>query len=143
MLLTESSEYTIENVTDEGGEIEFTTAPESGAVVLILRRTTISQQTDYTEAAFPIETHEANLDKITYILQDLINGDLDGLTFDLDAVAGAISILITNSGGTDATLPDWELDKAGVFHGEITYAAPADESVTTEADGHFWLEIVA
>ena len=74
-LQIEYSQYTIENETDYGGDILFAVAPPDGYRVLILRRTTMSQEVDYEDGeAFQAETHEWNLDKITYILQELIGG---------------------------------------------------------------------
>ena len=154
MLQIEFSSYTIENETDFGGDILFTEAPADGTRVLILRRTTMSQEVDYEDGeAFQAETHEFNLDKITYILQELIGGargglDADGnpiiITFDLDAVQNAYTVTITNTGGTDAEIPAWvDATYAGVMHGEVMLEAnmPADESVTTDPDGHFYIGI--
>lgn len=153
VLQIEFSTYTIENLTENGGEVEFTTAPPSEARVLILRKTTITQQTDYTEAPFPSETHEDVLDKITYILQELLSGafggiDSDGnpvfLSFDLSVTPNETTVTINNTGGTDAELPPWVSSTlAGVYHGETTLEAsvPADESVTTKEDGYVWLGI--
>jgi len=151
VLMIEYSAYTIEDLTDEGGVIVFTLPPKAGWRVLILRKTTISQNVDYTlYDSFPAETHEWNLDKITFILQELLTGafgglDSDGnpvyLTFDLSVTAGVTTVTINNSGGTDATLQPWVSgEKAGVFHGEIG-ATPADGSATTKPDGYVWLEI--
>ena len=153
-LQIEYSQYTIENVTDVGGDVLFEIAPPADSRVLILRRTTMSQNVDYeTDEPFQAETHEWNLDKITYILQELIGGawgGLDGdgnpiyMTFDLDAVQNAYTVTITNSGGTDAEIPAWvDETYAGVMHGEVMDAAsiPADESVTTDPDGHFYIGI--
>ena len=151
VLQVQYSTYTLENVTDDGGEVEFIDTPADGAIVLILRATTKSQQTDYTEAPFPSETHEGVVDKITFILQELISGafttiDSDGnivyLTFDLDAVANTTTVTITNSGGTDADIPAWtNAEFAGVYHGETSLEAslPADEEATTKPDGYVWL----
>ena len=152
ILQIEYSTYTIENLTDVGGDIEFTDAPDSGAVVLILRKTTMTQQVDYvTGEPFQAETHEAELDKIVYILQELIGGafagiDSDGnpvyMTFDLDVEQGTVTVTVTNTGGTNAVIPAWESGTlAGVFHGELLLEAgvPTDESATTKPDGFIWL----
>jgi hypothetical protein len=154
VLQTEYSDYTVDPEFQDGSTVVFTNAPTSGAIVTILRRTTISQNVDYESyKSFPADTHEWNLDKITYILQELINGVLIGydgdgnpiyLTFDLEGVAQETTVLIENSGGTDATLPAWESGTlAGVYHGETVAEAsvPADESVTTKPDGYIWLGI--
>ncbi len=151
VLMIEYSAYTIEDLTDEGGVIVFSEPPPSGIRVLILRRTTISQNVDYAEFnKFPAETHEWNLDKITFILQELLTGafgglDSDGnlvvLTFDLSVTAGVTTVTINNSGGTDATLQPWVSgEKAGVFHGEIG-TAPLDGAATDKPDGYIWIEL--
>jgi len=151
VLLIEYSSYTVQNLTENGGDIVFAVAPVSGADVLILRRTTISQQVDYTESPFMAQSHEDVLDKIVYILQELINGawtgvDEDGnlivLTFDLSVTAGVASVTINNSGGTDAVLPKWEsATTAGVFHGEITTTAPVDGGPALVEDGYVVLVV--
>jgi hypothetical protein len=154
VLQIEYSQYTIENETDFGGDIVFAEPPPDETRVLILRRTTMTQEVDYeTGLPFMAETHEWNLDKITYILQELIGGawgGLDGdgnpiyITFDLDAIQNTYTVTVTNSGGTDAELPAWvDETYAGVMHGEVMPEAnvPADESLTTEPDGHFFIGI--
>ena len=152
VLLLQYSGYTVESVTDDGGTVEFTEAPADDSQVIILRQTTITQNVDYeTNEPFQVDTHEWNLDKITYILQELLGGagggiDGDGnpiyITFDLDAEPGANWVTITNSGGTDARIPSWVSGTlAGVFHGEIDVETnlPADESATSKPDGYVWL----
>ena len=63
ILQTEYSNYTLENITDVGGDVLFTVAPVDDIRVLILRRTTMSQNVDYeTDEPFQAETHEWNLD---------------------------------------------------------------------------------
>ena len=98
----------------------------------------------------PADTHEWNLDKITYILQELIHGTWLGydeggnpvyLTFDLNGVARETTVLIENSGGTDAVVPAWVSGvTACVYFGETVAEAelPADESVTTKPNGYVW-----
>ena len=141
-VVTEYSDYTIENLTDDGGEVEFIEAPAGD--ILILRRTTMTQQVDYvTGEAFPAETHEWNLDKIVYILQELRQGLLDGLlSFDLSTTPYAEYVTVNNSGGTDADIPAWVSGTlAGVYHGEYGLEAslPADEALTDKPDGYVWL----
>jgi len=141
-VVLEYSDYTIENLTDDGGEVEFIDAPEGD--ILILRRTTMTQQVDYVSGeAFPAETHEWNLDKIVYILQELRQGLLDGLlSFDLSTTPYAEYVTVNNSGGTDADIPAWVSGTlAGVYHGEYGLEAslPADEALTDKPDGYVWL----
>jgi hypothetical protein len=136
-----------------GGTVKFTNAPASESTVVILRKTTITQQTDYEDfTRFPAETHEEVLDKITYILQELrrgIWGGIDGdgnpilYSFDLGVIPHEFTMEITNSGGTGVTLPMWVSDTyAGVFAGEITTSAPADEAATTKPDGYIFIEVL-
>jgi len=144
------SAYTVENINDFGGDIVFVDPPAADSRVLIFRSTTASQNVDYESfSKFPADTHEWNLDKIVYILQELINGawrgiDSDGnpfvLTFDLSVTAGQYTVTVNNSGGTDAVLPAWvSATFAGMYIGEIG-TAPADESATTRPDGYVWIE---
>ncbi|MBT8438175.1 MAG: hypothetical protein KJO91_00505 [Gammaproteobacteria bacterium] len=154
VLQIEYTSYTLDELTENGGEVIFTEAPADGASVLILRRTTMTQNVDYeTDEPFQAETHEWNLDKITYILQELItgawggvdaNGDPVYLTFDLDADPDEYYVTVTNTGGTDADLPMWTSNEyAGVYAATVDEAAniPADESATTKPDGYIWIGI--
>ena len=154
VLMLEYSTYEVENLTDAGGDVVFTEAPEIDAVVIILRKTTITQQVDYVSgSAFPAETHEGQMDKTIFILQELIYGAFGGvdsngnpvyITFDLSVTQGVATVTINNSGGTDAVLPAWVSGTyAGVYHGETTLAAsvPADGATTDKPDGYIWLGI--
>ena len=154
ILQTEYSEYTVTPDFEDGGDVVFDVAPDDGTEVIVMRRTTISQNVDYESyTPFPADTHEWNIDKITYILQELIHGtwlgyDDEGnpvyLTFDLNAVAQVTTVLVENSGGTDATIPPWVSGElAGVYHGETMLEAsvPADESATALPDGYVILGI--
>lgn len=54
-----------------GGTVTFDTAPVSGHTVRIYRDTPLTQGTDYTDYdAFPAESHEDALDKLTMITQE-------------------------------------------------------------------------
>ena len=54
--------------------ITFTTAPDTSAAILIERDTPMTQLRDYTaNGAFPAESHERALDKLTLIVQELWN----------------------------------------------------------------------
>jgi len=148
----EYSHYTIEDLNDDGGNVVFAEAPPDGTQVLLLRTTTRSQNVDYVDGEpFPAETHEWNLDKITFILQEMLSGgfwvvDEFGnpvyLTFDLSTLAEDSTVTVVNSGGSDAVIPAWvSALTAGVFHGEISEdtSLPADEAVTAKPDGYVWI----
>jgi hypothetical protein len=152
--MQEYTDYTVENVTNDGGEIEFVDPPASAAVVLIYRFTTRSQEIDYeTGKAFPLVTHEDGFDKFMRILQELITGtftgiDEDGnpftLTFDLSVTPEEYILTVNNSGGTDADLPMWTSDEyAGVYAAIVDLEAniPADGAATTRPDGFIFIGI--
>ncbi len=147
ILQIEYSTYTIQNLTGVGGEIEFTDAPATGVAVSIVRRTTMSQQVDYiTGDPFEAETHEWNLDKITYILQELRTGLIEGgpISFDLSVEQAEFLLTVLNSGGTDAALPMWtDAEFAGVYAARVDLEAnlPADESLTSQPEGYIWIGI--
>ena len=74
VLQTLTTNYTVSGVgTQSGGNVTFVTAPASGAVILISRSNIpLTQLTDYTpNDKFPAETHEAALDKLTMLIQQL------------------------------------------------------------------------
>ncbi|RLA59045.1 MAG: hypothetical protein DRQ89_14620, partial [Epsilonproteobacteria bacterium] len=112
------------------------------SVVTLTRRTSITQQVDYTATAFPSQTHEGQLDKIIMILQELLLDDGSGISsFDLSVQQAETLVTILNSGGSDAVIPSWvSASLAGVFHGEVTLSAPADGAATIKPDGYIWIE---
>ena len=68
---TLSTHYTVTGAGNaNGGTVEMVTAPATGETLIILRETPITQEVDYiTGDAFPAETHELALDKLTMIAQ--------------------------------------------------------------------------
>ena len=70
---TGSANYGISGVgASGGGTVTFVTAPASGETVVLRRNTAKTQATDYVaNDPFPAETHEAALDKLTIVGQDL------------------------------------------------------------------------
>ena len=75
------SDYTVENLTQEGGEILFVIAPADQTTILIARNTPITQRINYTPFdSFPADTHEYGLDKLTAIIQELKGDVQDGGT---------------------------------------------------------------
>lgn len=72
VIKTEITDYTIENITDLGGDVVFVVTPDSGELIKLLRDTAIDQETVYNPFdPFPAKTHEAALDKLTMISQEL------------------------------------------------------------------------
>lgn len=70
----EITNYTLDNITALGGDVIFEAGsiPADGSVILLLRDTALDQETDYIPFdAFPAETHETGLDKLTMAMQDM------------------------------------------------------------------------
>lgn len=67
-------DYTVSGVgVVSGGNVTFVTAPATGYTVVLRGNTPLTQVTDYVERdAFPAETHEAALDKLTKQQQELV-----------------------------------------------------------------------
>ena len=73
---TENSDYTVQNVTELGGDVVFEAGsiPALNVVINLIRSTSNDQLVDYNPFdAFPAEIHELALDKLTMIVQELSN----------------------------------------------------------------------
>lgn len=107
--------YTVTGVgNDDGGTVLFT-SPLPAGVLLIKRQTPQNQLTDYFEGdAFPADSHEEGLDKLTRMIQDLnemlsrlpalpetVGSALRFLTF---PPPGALGVVGWNANGTALTL---------------------------------------
>jgi len=70
---TLGSDYTVSGVGGgTGGNVTLTTAPGAGTKVAIVRAVPYTQETDYVaNDPFPAETHEAALDKLTMLVQQV------------------------------------------------------------------------
>jgi len=96
VLQTITSDYTVTGVGNSGGgAIVFVAAPAAGTGnVVIVRAVPLTQETDYVENdAFPAESHEDALDKLTMIVQqqqEILNRSL---------------VLDVTDTSTDVTLP--------------------------------------
>lgn len=133
VLKTLTTHYTVSGVgVAGGGDVTFVTAPASGVVVTLLRNVPLTQETDYqTAAKFPAETHEAALDKLTMIAQQL------------DERMGRMPSLDVESLFENLTLPDpvsgrllrWKTDLTGLENVTLTDIGSGDGTVvTTEGD---------
>ena len=69
----QASGFTVSGIGNPaGGTVTFATAPAAGRLVTILRVVPLTQEVDYQPYdAFPAETHEGALDKLTKITQQL------------------------------------------------------------------------
>jgi len=67
-----TTHYSITDNGSAGGTVTFSTAPANGVTVVLLRDTSLTQETDYiANDPFPAETHESALDKLTLQQQEL------------------------------------------------------------------------
>lgn len=70
-----TTDYTVSGGDGSTGTVTFVTAPATGETVEIWRFVSLTQLTDYVaNDPFPAETHEAALDKLTYIAQQQAAG---------------------------------------------------------------------
>lgn len=76
--LEQDSGYSlVRNADNIGGVVTFDLAPGAGANVVILRKVPLTQEVDYTPYdAFPAETHERALDKLTMAMQQVSNDNV-------------------------------------------------------------------
>ena len=72
-LLTATTHYTVSNAGNPaGGSVKMVTAPTAGEKLVIVRDPALTQLTDYrANDAFPAETHERAIDKLTMLAQRL------------------------------------------------------------------------
>ena len=83
-ILSYQSEFLVEDVADQEGRIESgnvtTVAPvAASSTVTVERQTPLTQLTEYPETGpFPARSHEAALDKIHMILQEMVGGVVAG-----------------------------------------------------------------
>ncbi len=105
----QSSGYVLtRSVDDIGGVVTFSPPPIDDKVVTLLRELDSTQEIDYLPLdAFPAETHEAGLDKLTMLIQQ-VNERADR----------AISAPIGGDTATDFTLPSYDSGK-GLMWDEV------------------------
>ena len=108
---TLTTDYTLTGAGDDaGGSVTMLVAPASGTRLVIYRDTEVVQETDYTSGdAFPAESHERALDRLTMILQEKTPGAA--------GATRAIQIPIGDPGDVNTVLPPSiaRLDKFLVF----------------------------
>lgn len=119
---TLTTDYTVTGEgLSAGGTVTFLAAPTSGRVITISRIVPITQLVDYNQSdAFPADTHEQALDKLTMIAQQLNSsgGDVDR----------SIRYRITEPAGYTAELPD-AASRAGKV---ISFDVDGEMTVTQE-----------
>jgi len=120
-LLTEGVDYTVSAANNDytsGGTVTTTATYASTYQLVLVRRTSLTQETDYTDgSAFPANSHELALDKLTMIAQEL-QEQLERVPMN-QATDFA-------SGTTDMTLPD-RIDRASLA---FTFDADGNPTAT-------------
>ena len=127
---TLTTDYTVSGAGDDaGGSVTMLVAPASGTRLVIYRDTEVVQETDYiTGDAFPAESHERALDRLTMILQEKTPGAA--------GATRAIQIPIGDPGTVVTTLPPSiaRLDKFLVFDEATGSVEVSSFTQTTVAD---------
>jgi len=127
---TITTDYTLTGAGDDaGGSVTMLVAPASGTRLVIYRDTEVVQETDYiTGDAFPAESHERALDRLTMILQEKTPGAA--------GATRAIQIPIGDPGTVVTTLPPSiaRLDKFLVFDEATGSVEVSSFTQTTVAD---------
>ena len=96
---TINTDYTVSGGSGSTGNVTMLTAPTTGQHLTIQRVTSKTQPLDYVENdAFPAASHEAALDKLTLITQELYNDHTRVLSVDPSADISDLSIPILASG---------------------------------------------
>lgn len=124
---TKTSDYTVTGVdADAGGTVVFTTAPSNGASIVLLRSMTFEQTFDYTEnGVFPAESHEAALDKLVMMAQQLKEEITRTIKFSEDVSDSTDTTFPSLTGNQDKVLTV-DTDELGV-----SWASLGDASTIT------------
>ncbi len=87
--------FTVDGIGDNaGGTVYLSTPQVAGAVIVLYRLMEPTQEIDYKKYdAFPAETHERGLDKLTLLVQQLNDFSIGSIRFPLAEIFGPNSIL--------------------------------------------------
>jgi hypothetical protein len=124
-LLTLGTDYTVSGAGEEsGGNVTLSAAPESADIITIQRVLPLSQLIDYQPLdAFPAESHEEGLDRLTMIAQQL------------DEESGRmVKAPVYSASTADLTLPEPEAGKVIGVWNETASAIEIGPSATDIAN---------
>jgi len=133
----ENIDYTVENITEFGGDIEFIVAPADTLIILIQRKTPQTQQIDLAPfSEFPADTLEGGLDKLQKQIQEFHGGVIDGDNSEPNlvlSVFGRIGNVIANCldyAACYAPLGDWlaHIADPDAHHNRVHLLYGADHS---------------
>ena len=136
LVSTINTDYTVSGVGDSGGgNITFLTAPATDTVIVFRRDIDITQGVDYVaNDAFPAETHELALDRLTMIAQEL-NEEIDR-TFSIAIDASAsVDPTIPDPGGNAGSFLKVTADELGFEYGTLAGAGTLNNPVTQSEGG--------
>lgn len=90
--------WTINGLGDQnGGTVTFYTAPGNGVVIDLRRIVPLTQETNYTPyGAFPAESHELALDKLTMAIQQ-VNGKVTGEGGVVESIIAGANVTVDSS----------------------------------------------
>lgn len=93
-ILTVSTDYQLSGAGEQtGGVCSLNIPPEAGQILVVRRSPAIVQEVDYVENdAFPAETHEAALDKLTMICQALAERLDRTITFRVSSAVSGVEL---------------------------------------------------
>ena len=124
-------------VVDNGGTVTITPAPTGD--LLLKRKTPVWQPEDYAFArGFKANKTELTIDRCYMIAQEMDSGGF--IPANISAAQAINGVLVKSELGTDAFIPLWGTDKAGMFAGEVTDAAPDDDTVTDKPESYLWMQ---
>jgi hypothetical protein len=97
-LQTVTTDYTVSNTgTEGGGTVTMVVSPATGTTLLIEREIPATQDVDYqNNDAFPAETHEEALDRLTLIDQQIARSDGLHITFPTGDTASPVLPIVSD-----------------------------------------------
>ncbi|MBO4643814.1 MAG: hypothetical protein J5716_04300 [Alphaproteobacteria bacterium] len=128
---TERTDWTISN-----GNLIFTTAPENGAQIAIMRKVPLTQETDYREnEVLPAETLERNFDKLTMLVQQLKEQADRAVTMDIFDNTDAANLIpsIRQAVSDCAAAVETTRDNIATSAGHVETASQKAQNAATSA----------
>ncbi len=145
-VIVSTADYAVSGGDGATGTVTFNTAPASSVEIVIVGATEAKQETDYVDdGPFPAQTHEAALDRLTMLIQELILFNTQGLRVPVyqdapDELSGTNKVLYFDATGTPVLLDAMdfigELDSAiadVVASSAAAAAASADDAAASAA----------
>lgn len=124
-VLQDSGDYTVNDVGDPtGGDVVLDTPLADDTTVVLLRNVPLTQQTDYQPLdAFPAESHEQALDKLTFLVQQLQEQLDRSVTLSVSETGNSFTLLNASDNDTevayyDATLGGLQGNSDFTYDGE-------------------------